>query len=115
MSEFVASVEALASASYEFDAPVISGNVSFYNETQNDNIISTPATGMIGLRDSVDNLIPTHFVSAFESVLCIRYHWCESYVYVNEVLQNSSSAFFINSDVKPVQFIELCQSLDAQI
>ena len=33
MSEFVASVEALASAAKVLDAPVISGNVSFYNET----------------------------------------------------------------------------------
>jgi len=50
MSEFVASVEALAHSARLWDAPVISGNVSFYNETEGQNIISTPAVGVVGLR-----------------------------------------------------------------
>lgn len=52
MSDFVTSVEALAEASQMLDAPVISGNVSFYNETLGQNIIPTPATGLVGLRES---------------------------------------------------------------
>lgn len=56
MSEFVASVEAIAEASKAFKAPVISGNVSFYNETLGKNITSTPAIGAIGLRDHVDHI-----------------------------------------------------------
>ncbi|MFN8791254.1 MAG: phosphoribosylformylglycinamidine synthase subunit PurL [Bdellovibrionales bacterium] len=50
ISEFVASVEALAHSAKLWDAPVISGNVSFYNETEGHNIISTPAVGVVGLR-----------------------------------------------------------------
>lgn len=50
MSEFVASVEALAHSAKLWDAPVISGNVSFYNETEGKNIISTPAVGVVGLK-----------------------------------------------------------------
>jgi phosphoribosylformylglycinamidine synthase II len=50
MSEFVASVEALAESARLWDAPVISGNVSFYNETEGKNIPSTPATGVVGLK-----------------------------------------------------------------
>lgn len=53
MSEFVASVEALAQVAEVFDSPVVSGNVSFYNETQDENIVSTPAVGVIGLRKDV--------------------------------------------------------------
>lgn len=56
MSEFVASVEALAEAGQALDAPVISGNVSFYNETLGTNITSTPATGLVGLRESVEKI-----------------------------------------------------------
>lgn len=50
MSEFVASVEAIAHSAKLLDAPVISGNVSFYNETEGKNIISTPAVGVVGLK-----------------------------------------------------------------
>lgn len=114
MSEFSISVESIALASRELNAPVISGNVSFYNETMTDNIISTPATGMIGIRENVENLIPTQFVSAFESVLCVSYNWVQSYVYTCEIT-NQISKFNQDSDVHLVQFIELCQLMDQKI
>lgn len=114
MSEFVASVEAIAFASRALDAPVISGNVSFYNETLTDNIISTPATGMVGLRETVENLIPTHFVSAFESVICVSYKWVQSTTFVSEK-QNQISKFNLDSDANPVEFIQLCQLMDERI
>lgn len=53
MSEFVYAVEAFAQCAKVFEAPVISGNVSFYNETEGQNILSTPAIGMVGLRKDV--------------------------------------------------------------
>ncbi len=64
MSEFVAAVEGIAEASKALDAPVISGNVSFYNETQGQNITSTPATGLIGIRKEVENIPEDHFVDS---------------------------------------------------
>ena len=51
MGEFVLSVESIASACKALDTPVVSGNVSFYNESQNRNITPTPVLGMIGLRE----------------------------------------------------------------
>ncbi len=114
MSEFVASVEAIALASRELDAPVISGNVSFYNETLIDNIISTPATGMVGLRENVENLIPTYFVSPFESVICVSYNWVQCATFVAEKLHQISK-FNLNSDANPVEFIHLCQQMDQKI
>ena len=114
MSEFVASVEAIAKASLELNAPVISGNVSFYNETLTENIISTPATGMVGIRDSVEDLIPTHFSSAYESVLCVTYNWVQSYVYINE-LENLIAKFNLETLANVPQFIELCQLMDQKI
>ncbi len=53
MSEFVASIEGMSEVCRELDVPVISGNVSFYNETQGQNITSTPSTGLVGLRNKV--------------------------------------------------------------
>ena len=51
MSQLVTSIEALAEASKTFDIPVISGNVSLYNETEERNIIPTPSTALVGLKD----------------------------------------------------------------
>ena len=36
--------------------PIISGNVSFYNESQDQNIVPTPAIGMVGLKDKPSHL-----------------------------------------------------------
>lgn len=72
MSEFVASVEALAHASRLMNAPVISGNVSFYNETLNRNITSTPATGLVGLRESLENLPRSTFANEGDEVVLWR-------------------------------------------
>jgi phosphoribosylformylglycinamidine synthase II len=68
MSEFVASVEAIKEASLALSAPVVSGNVSFYNETLGQNIISTPATGLVGLRENIDNLPEDMFQKRGSSV-----------------------------------------------
>lgn len=46
---FRTSVEGLAQACEDFETPVISGNVSFYNETPDHAIYPTPTIGMIGL------------------------------------------------------------------
>lgn len=72
MSEFVASVEAIAHAAKVLDAPVISGNVSFYNETLNQNITSTPATGLVGLRDNVAKIPKSGFAAQGDSVFLMR-------------------------------------------
>ena len=53
MSSFVACVEGMAKASRSLQIPVVSGNVSFYNETKEINISPTPATTMIGVKDSL--------------------------------------------------------------
>jgi phosphoribosylformylglycinamidine synthase len=72
MSEFVASVDALADAAKILDAPVISGNVSFYNETLNQNITSTPSTGRVGLRESIESIPRSQFVNEGDEVLLWR-------------------------------------------
>ena len=51
MSSFVACVEGMAKASRSLKTPVVSGNVSLYNETKGKAISPTPAVGMLGLRE----------------------------------------------------------------
>ena len=61
MSEFVATVEGLSKSCEAIETPVISGNVSFYNETLGQNITSTPAIGMVGLKDSLKGIPQSRF------------------------------------------------------
>jgi phosphoribosylformylglycinamidine synthase II len=61
MGEFVASLKSLNSACEKFDTPIISGNVSLYNETLGESIIPTPSTGLVGLRDTIQG--PRAFMS----------------------------------------------------
>lgn len=72
MSEFVASVEGISRACEALDAPVISGNVSFYNETLGQNITSTPATGLVGLKDSLKAIPYSTFQNAGDAIYLWR-------------------------------------------
>ncbi len=49
MGQFVAAVEGMADACRAFEVPVVSGNVSFYNETAGASILPTPTVGMVGV------------------------------------------------------------------
>ncbi len=52
--QFRRSVEGLANATEVFETPVVSGNVSFYNETAAGPIFPTPTIGMLGILDDVN-------------------------------------------------------------
>ncbi len=49
MAQFVAGIDGIAAACVALDYPVISGNVSLYNETGGEAIFPTPAIGGVGL------------------------------------------------------------------
>jgi phosphoribosylformylglycinamidine synthase len=52
--QFRRAVEGLARATDAFGTPVVSGNVSFYNETPDGAIFPTPTIGMLGILDDVN-------------------------------------------------------------
>jgi phosphoribosylformylglycinamidine synthase len=49
MGQFVGCIEGMAEACRALDFPVVSGNVSLYNETEGRGIFPTPAIGAVGL------------------------------------------------------------------
>jgi phosphoribosylformylglycinamidine synthase len=53
MGQIVAAIEGLAEACRALDFPVISGNVSLYNETDGEPIPPTPAIGGVGIIDDL--------------------------------------------------------------
>jgi len=49
MGQFVMSVKGMIDSCKKYSLPVISGNVSLYNETNKSGISPTPVIGMVGL------------------------------------------------------------------
>ncbi|MEM7024385.1 MAG: phosphoribosylformylglycinamidine synthase subunit PurL, partial [Pseudomonadota bacterium] len=56
MGEFVGCLEGMARACKALDFPVVSGNVSFYNETDGQGIWPTPTVGGLGLLADLDRM-----------------------------------------------------------
>ncbi|MBR46713.1 MAG: phosphoribosylformylglycinamidine synthase II [Rhodospirillaceae bacterium] len=71
MGQFVGCIEGMAAACEALDFPVISGNVSFYNETEGVGILPTPAIGGVGLIDDIDRMARIAFAAPGERILLI--------------------------------------------
>ena len=63
MGQFVESVRAIGDFCRKFNLPVVSGNVSLYNESEGSEIIPTPTIFMAGIVEDVSNTIPSYFQS----------------------------------------------------
>jgi phosphoribosylformylglycinamidine synthase subunit PurL len=61
MGQFEAAVRGLSDACRALDTPVVSGNVSFYNETDGRPILPTPTVGMVGLLEDVTRVVRMPF------------------------------------------------------
>ena len=57
MGEFVECVDGIKEACEFLNFPVVSGNVSFYNETNSKSIFPTPVIGGIGIIDNLKKII----------------------------------------------------------
>lgn len=63
MWSFSEVIDGMTEACKMFETPVISGNVSFYNETDGRGILPTPTIGMVGLLEDVRKLVTQGFKS----------------------------------------------------
>ena len=57
MGEFVGAIEGMREACLALDYPVVSGNVSLYNETSGNAILPTPVIGGVGLVANIGNTV----------------------------------------------------------
>ncbi|MDG1531741.1 MAG: phosphoribosylformylglycinamidine synthase subunit PurL [Paracoccaceae bacterium] len=57
MGQFVGAIQGIGEACIALDMPIVSGNVSLYNETDGTGILPTPTIGAVGLIDNIDQLI----------------------------------------------------------
>jgi len=59
MGQFVGAIKGIGAACLALDMPIVSGNVSLYNETDGTGILPTPTIGAVGLLAHVDDIIGT--------------------------------------------------------
>ena len=71
MGQFVGCIEGMAEACRALDFPVVSGNVSLYNETDGTGILPTPAIGGVGLIDDYAKQMTMGFKAEGEEIWVI--------------------------------------------
>jgi phosphoribosylformylglycinamidine synthase len=71
MGQFVLALKGMAAACRVLDFPVVSGNVSFYNETESRNIPPTPQVGGVGLLDDLDSAVTAAPAGAGDALVLI--------------------------------------------
>lgn len=71
MWQFVESIKGISEACKVLNTPVISGNVSFYNDTKGISIYPTPIIGMVGLLESVEQHITQWFKDEGDAIILL--------------------------------------------
>jgi phosphoribosylformylglycinamidine synthase len=71
MWQFQQAIAGLRDACVAFGTPVVSGNVSFYNETEGRSIPPTPVIGMVGLLDDVSQSVTQWFKGEGDAIVLL--------------------------------------------
>jgi phosphoribosylformylglycinamidine synthase subunit PurL len=72
MWQFVRGVEGIRDAALALETPVVSGNVSFYNETEGRAIPPTPAIAMLGVLEDAGRRVTQFFKRAGDAIILLR-------------------------------------------
>ena len=71
MDQFARAVDGLAAACNALGVPIVSGNVSLYNETDRKAILPTPTVAAVGLVASRDDIVTSFFKQAGDQILLL--------------------------------------------
>ena len=87
MGQFVGCIRGIAEACKALDFPVVSGNVSLYNETNGRAILPTPSIGGVGLIDDFKKSATLAFKQAGEAILLVgeTTGWLGQSMYLREI------------------------------
>jgi phosphoribosylformylglycinamidine synthase subunit PurL len=94
MGQFVGCLQGIAQACRALDFPVVSGNVSLYNETNGRGILPTPSIGGVGLLDDFTKSATLSFKAAGEAILLIgeTQGWLGQSVYLRDICGREEGA-----------------------
>jgi phosphoribosylformylglycinamidine synthase len=87
MGQFVGCLKGISEACRVLDFPVVSGNVSLYNETNGRGILPTPSIGGVGLLDDFTKSATLAFKREGEAILLIgeTHGWLGQSVYLRDI------------------------------
>jgi phosphoribosylformylglycinamidine synthase len=94
MGELVFSIHGIGEAARALEFPVVSGNVSLYNETNSESILPTPAIGGVGLLEDVARHATIAFKTQGDVILLVgetQGHLGQS-LYLREILGREEGA-----------------------
>ena len=94
MGQFVGCVNGIGEACAALDFPIVSGNVSLYNETQGRGILPTPAIGGVGIVKDVTKTASIPFKAASEDILLVgeTMGWLGQSAYLREICGREEGA-----------------------
>src|SRR5712671_572228 len=94
MGQFVGCLKGIAEACRALDFPVVSGNVSLYNETNGRGILPTPSIGGVGLLDDFTKSATLSFKAGGEAILLIgdTQGWLGQSVFLRDVCGREEGA-----------------------
>ena len=94
MGQFVGCIKGMRDACLKLDFPVVSGNVSLYNETDGKAIMPTPVIGGIGLLENASNHITIDLKGADETIVSIGMltGWLGQSLYLRELFGQETGA-----------------------
>ncbi|HUF44050.1 MAG TPA: phosphoribosylformylglycinamidine synthase subunit PurL, partial [Aestuariivirgaceae bacterium] len=94
MGQMVRAIEGIGEACRALDFPVVSGNVSLYNETNGEAILPTPVIGGIGLIADLTRMMTLAFKAAGDAILLIGGHGTHlgQSLYLREILKREEGS-----------------------
>jgi phosphoribosylformylglycinamidine synthase subunit PurL len=94
MGQLIGCVDGITDACRALDFPVVSGNVSFYNESSGRAILPTPAIGGVGLVEDVRRTVPLSFKRPGEKILLIgtTVGWLGQSLYLRDICGREDGA-----------------------
>ncbi|MDP2354917.1 MAG: phosphoribosylformylglycinamidine synthase subunit PurL [Beijerinckiaceae bacterium] len=94
MGQLVGCLKGIGEAALALDFPIVSGNVSLYNETQGRGILPTPSIGGVGLIDDVTKSVGVAFAGEGRVVILVgqTQGWLGQSMYLREICGREEGA-----------------------
>jgi phosphoribosylformylglycinamidine synthase len=94
MGQLVGAIRGIAEACRALDFPVVSGNVSLYNETNGRAILPTPTIGGVGLLDDFSKAATLAFKAEGETIFLVgdTTGWLGQSLYLREICEREEGA-----------------------
>lgn len=98
MGQIVGCVKGMGEACAALDYPVVSGNVSLYNETEGQAILPTPVIGGVGLVDDVEKVVTPALKASAETLVLLGQSagrldgWLGASLYLREIAGREDGA-----------------------